>query len=189
MILLTWGGMSIGIWTTSVEETTYPEIRIPIVDYRIPLTFLKPQVETVAMITEVDPVMFLPGIVNLFMVGFFLAGFSAWCSSWDRFRWRTLGIVAAFYFAGAMLKILGMASETWSWVIRLSFFGLYEPASSIELNQSAPGAAWRFAEFSEASGLTGGGPLVNLLILFAMGAFFYIWGARIFAKRDLPAPV
>lgn len=188
LILLTWAGMSFGIWTTSVEETTYPEFRVPIIDYRIPLTFLKPQVKTVAMITEVNPVMFLPGIVNLLLVGFFLAGFSAWCSSWDRYRWRTLGIVAAFYFVSAMLKILGMASETWAWVIRLSFFGLYEPASSIELHESQPGAVWWFGEYSDAE-LIGYGPMTHYVVLFGLGIFFYLLGAWIFKKRDLPAPV
>ena len=189
LILLTWTGMSIGIWTTSVEETTYPEFRVPLLDIRIPLTFLRPQVETVAMVTEVDPIMFLPGVINLFFVGFFLAGFAAWCSSWDRYRWRTLGIVAAVYFAGAMLKILGMAVEEYKWTIYTSFFGYYEPASSIELSQSQQGAAWWLGQYDEVGELVGIGPMTNYLILFGFGVLFYVWGSRIFTKRDLPAPV
>lgn len=186
---LTWAGMSFGIWTTSVEETTYPEFRVPLLDYRIPLTFLKPQVETVAMHSEVNPMMFFPGIVNLLMVGFFLGGFAAWCSSWDRYRWRTLGVVAAFYFASAMLKILGMASESYNWVTHFTFFGFYEPASSIELGQSQPEAVWWFGDYDTAGNLVGTGPLANYLILFVLGVFFYWIGARVFEKRDLPAPV
>ena len=189
LVLLTWAGMSIGIWTTSVEESTYPEFRVPLIDIRIPLTFLKPQVETVAMVTEVNPLMFLPGIVNLFFVGFFLAGFAAWCSSWDRYRWRTLGVVAACYFAGAMLKILGMAVERYKWVIHGSFFGYYDPASAIELGQSQPDAIWWLGQYGQSGELVGVGPLGDFLILFGLGVLFYAWGERIFSRRDLPAPV
>ena len=58
LILLAWASMSLGIWTTSVEESTYPEIRIPIIDYRIPLSFLAPQTQTIAMASEVNPFLF-----------------------------------------------------------------------------------------------------------------------------------
>jgi ABC-2 type transport system permease protein len=189
LCLITWAGMSLGIWTTSVDESTYPEFRVPLVDIRIPLTFLKPKVETVAMVTEVNPLMFLPGVINLFFVGFFLAGFAAWCSSWDRYRWRTLGIVAAFYFLGAMLKILGMAVERYHWTIYCSFFGYYDPAAAVELCQSQPGALGWLGQYGPAGKLIGIGPLGDNLLLLGVGVVLFLWGARIFAKRDLPAPV
>ena len=106
-----WLGMSLGIWFCSVEESTYPELRIPIADYRIPLRFLPPKTETIAMATEVNPISFLPGIMNLFCLGFCFSGFSAFCSSWDRYRWRTLGIVATVFFINAGMKVMGMGSE------------------------------------------------------------------------------
>lgn len=189
LVLVAWAGMSIGIWTTSVEESTFPEFRVPIIDMRIPLTFLKPQVETVAMVTEVNPLMFLPGVINLFFVGFFLAGFAAWCSSWDRYRWRTLGIVAAFYFANAMVKILGMAVERFKWMVHCSFFGYYDPASTIEISQANPIAIWWLGQYGKSGELDGIGPLANCIVLFGFGIWFYVWGARIFHRRDLPAPV
>ena len=188
LIALTWLGMACGIWTTSVEETSFPVFRVPLANYEIPLTFLKPKVETIAMKSEVNPLMFLPGVVNLLLVGFFLAGFAAWCSSWDRYRWRTLGIVGVFYFAGAMLKILGMASETYRWAKHMSFFGLYSPAQSIELSQSNPEAVWWLGKYDSAGEFVELGPLANCLVLFVLGVIFYVLGARVFAKRDLPAP-
>ncbi len=189
LVLLAWLGMSLGIFTTSVEESTYPEIRIPIIDYRIPLSFLTPQRETIAMATEVNPILFLPGLVNLFCLAFFFGGFAAFCSACDRYRWRTLGIVIAFYFANAGLKLLGMASEKLHWVINLTVFGFYEPASSIERAQREAWSPFWLLNYDTQGTVTGTGTLLNWLILFGLGIVFYAWGCRVFIRRDLPAPM
>ncbi len=188
LMLLVLAGMSLGIWSTSVEESTYPEIRVPLVGYRIPLTFLEPQRETIAMASQVNPIQFLPGILNLFCLGIFLAGFSAFCSSWDRYRWRTLGIVVVFYFANAMLKLGGLASESFAWMGYFTIFGLYEPATSIELADLEPGHEWFFYRFDEV-GYLELAPMGNNIVLLILGLLCFWWGARIFVKRDLPAPV
>ena len=187
LVLLAWIGMAIGIWTTSVEETTYPVLRFPF-GFHIPLTFAPPTVESVAMSSEVNPLQFFPGIANLFFLGFFLCGFSAWCSSWDRYRWRTLGIIGGFYMVGAMLKIGGMSSPDFAWMGKLSFFLFYEPASSIQLAEDSPMAFWSWLLFEDGQWV-GLGPLTNCLALFLLGLVFYVWGDRTFEKRDLPAPI
>lgn len=189
LILLAWGGMTLGIWTTSVEESTYPEIRIPIIDYRIPLSFLAPQTQTIAMASEVNPLLFLPGLMNLFCLAFFFAGFAAFCSACDRYRWRTLGIVVAFYFANAGIKLLGMASETFSWLAHCSVFGFYSPASAIERTQRDVWSPFWVFEYDAEGNVVGGGTLLNCLVLFALGILFYFWGCHVFKRRDLPAPV
>lgn len=189
LILIAWFGMSLGIWSTSVEETTYPEIRIPIVDYRIPLSFLKPQKETIAMASEVNPIQFLPGIVNLFCLSFCLAGFGAFCSACDRYRWRTLGIVAAFFFANAGLKILGMGSERLAWVKNWSVFGFYHPAASIERAFNNPSTPFWIFSYDESGAIHGLGEMTNFILLILCGVGFYYAGLRIFEKRDLPAPM
>ena len=189
LVLLAWGGMSLGIWTTSVEESTYPEIRIPIIDYRIPLSFLAPQTETVAMASRVNPILYLPGLVNLFCLGFFFGGFAAFCSACDRYRWRTLGIVIAFYFANAGLKLLAMASETFSWLTHLTVFGFYSPASAIERTQREPWSPFWIFVYDPEGNIAGAGSLLNCLVLFALGMLFYVWGRHVFRHRDLPAPV
>ncbi|MEM9941712.1 MAG: ABC transporter permease subunit [Planctomycetota bacterium] len=189
MVALAWFGMSMGIWTTSVEETTYPELRIPIFDYRIPLTFLAPQVNTIAMSSQVSPIAFLPGVANLFCVAFCFAGFAALCSAMDRYRWRTIGIVAAFFFGNAGLKILGMGSEKLSWVENCTLFGLYHPASAIERAQSQPGSWYWIFEYNNSMEIQGLGGLPHCLILLAIGISLYWIGLIIFEKRDLPAPM
>lgn len=186
LVFVTWLFMAIGIWTTSVEETSYMELDFGVT--QVPLTFAEPVVETVAMSDRVNPLMFLPGVVNLFSLCFMLGGFSAWCSSVDRFRWRTLGIVAGFYFLQGGMKVLAMASETWSWLRFISVFGYYGPANSVEASQQS---VWRCFELfrTGSQGQFLPGPLLNNTVLLALGILFYLWGGYIFRKRDLPAPI
>jgi ABC-2 type transport system permease protein len=189
LVLLAWLGMSLGIWTTSVVETTYPELRVPIADYRIPLRFLAPQTATIAMASVVNPVSFLPGLVNLFCLGVFFGGFAAMCSAVDRYRWRTLGIVIGFYFANAGLKLLGMASEKLTWVTHVTVFGFYSPASAIEQAQQNPWSPWWIWERNLAGETVGTGSLFNCILLLGLGCLFYVIGCRVFSQRDLPAPM
>jgi len=187
--LLIWIGMSMGVWTTSVEESTYPELRVPLTDIKFPITFFGVQKETIAMATRVNPFQFFPGVLNLFCLGFFLAGLAALFSSWDRYRWRTLGIIIGIYFVSAMLKILATASVAFRWTQFLTFFSLYEPSLSIEIAHGNPGHQWLLMRYSEAGEIIGLGPAGMDLLLFALGLCFYICGLVIFKRRDLPAPI
>jgi ABC-2 type transport system permease protein len=189
LMLLCWFAMAAGIWTSSVEETTYPVLKIPIVDYPIPLTFLPEKTELVEMSAEVDPIMFLPGIVNLFFLGWFLAGFAAMLSAFDRFRWRTLGLVSAFYFSNAGIKILGMSSAKLAWVKQLSIFGFYSPASVIQRTQTDPLSLLHFFKYSDEGQIQGTALLGSCLVLFVTGLICYVVGLRRFETRDLPAPM
>jgi ABC-2 type transport system permease protein len=186
LVFITWLFMAVGIWTTSVEETSYMELNLGIT--QVPLTFAEPVTETIAMSSKVNPLLFLPGVVNLFSLCFFLGGFSAWCSSMDRFRWRTLGIVAAFYFLQGGMKVLAMASESLSWIRFVTVFGYYGPANSIEAAQRS--FLNCFALFKVGTqGQLMPAPLLNNLLLLSLGALLYVWGSRIFKSRDLPAPI
>jgi len=186
LVAITWLSMAIGIWTTNVKETTYATMWLGVVE--VPMTFTEPKVETIAMSDRVNPMLFAPGLVNLLTFGILLGGFSAWCSSWDRFRWRTLGVVAGFYFLQGGMKIIALASETLSWVRYGTVFGFYSPASSIE---STSKDAWScLALLRESSkGEMLPGPVLNNLVLLLLGVGLYWWGSRVFSKRDLPAPI
>ncbi|MCH2181886.1 MAG: ABC transporter permease subunit [Mariniblastus sp.] len=185
--LLVWMGMSIGIMTTSVEETTYPEILVPLTDYRIPLTFLGAQTEVVAMDSRVSPLQFFPGIVNLFSFVFFMSCLAAFCSSWDRYRWRTLGLVIGLYLLNAMVELLSLSSETFAWLGFFNFFGYYAPAPAIQLAESGPSALFQWVVVGQ-KGLDAG-PLAQNLILFGLGLILLVWGGYKFNRRDLPAPL
>lgn len=189
LMLLCWLAMAIGIWTSSVEESTYRELRVPIIDYRIPLTFLPPQIERIQMSDEVNPLMFVPGIVNLWFLGWFLAGFAAMLSAFDRFRWRTLGLVAAFYFSNAGMKILGMSSKKLAWVEQLSIFGFYSPASVVQRTQADPFSLLHFFKYNAEGQIHGTALLGSAIVLFTAGLICYFIGLRRFETRDLPAPM
>ena len=189
LVAICWIGMALGIWMTSVEESTYPEIRIPIADYRIPLSFLPPSKETIAMATVVNPLAFLPGVANLFCLGFCMSGFAAFCSSMDRYRWRTLGVVAVFFFANAGAKIVGMGSERLGWVEHIGVFGLYSPAGAIELSQHDPWSVFYLVKYSADGTFEGLGLMGHCGLLLLIGMALYWVGLKNFVQRDLPAPM
>ncbi len=183
LVLMAWLGMAVGVWTTFVEETHYPDI------FGFPLTFAEPIKTEVAMASEVSPWMFVPGLVNLFALGFFLAGASAMVSAFDSFRWRTLGIMSAFYFASAGIKILGMSLEESRWVTMLSIFGFYSPAHAIAVTEDNWANQWTLFQYDDAGAVLQCGPLLNNLVLLTLGATAYWIGTRRFRRRDLPAPM
>ena len=186
LVGVTWLFMAVGVWNTSVEETSYMELNLGLT--HVPLTFAEPVTETIAMADRVNPVNFLPGVINLFTLCFFLGGFSAWCSSFDRFRWRTLGIIAGFYFLQGGMKVLALASEAWSWIRFVTVFGYYSPSNAVEMGQVNLLDCFAFFKYG-AQGRFMPAPLLNNLVLLTLGIIFYWWGSRIFRKRDLPAPI
>jgi len=188
LALGTWLGMYGGVETATVDITTSPYIKIPFTGTEIPLPFLEGQVETVAMRDLVDCRVFWPGVVNLFAFGFFLAGVTAFCSSWDRYRWRTIGIVSGLYIVMALIKVLSMSVRGLSWTGWFTFFSLYEPEVDIAMIEKDSAAAYQLAIFVEGN-FVGLGPFGNNLCLMFFGAAFWILGLVIFQKRDLPAPI
>lgn len=187
--LIVWIGMSIGIHTTDIEESTYPELRIPLVDYSIPLTMLGPKTETIEMIDKVKPIQFLPGIANMFCFGFFIICYCMMFSSWDRFRWRTLGIVVGVYFIGGLIKVASMATEKLAWMKFFTFYTMYEPALCIETADNHPPQLWNWLRYSADDQLVGLGPLGMNLLLIVLGLICIWVGLRAFRNRDLPAPL
>ena len=187
--LIVWMGMSIGIYTTDIEESTYPELNIPLINYSIPITFVGPETETVAMIDKIKPPQFLPGIINMFCFGFFIVCYSMMFSAWDRFRWRTLGIVVGIYFVGGLVKVASMATEKLSWLKFFTFYTLYEPALCIETVEKRPESTWHLLRYSSESELLGLGPAGMNLLLLLLGTACFLVGMRAFRNRDLPAPL
>lgn len=189
LVLIVWLSMSISVWTTPLEETTYPTIVEPFTGSRIPLKMLAPKVETFLLSDKVDPSMYGIGIANLFFFGFFLIAQAMMFSSWDRFRWRTLGILAGIYIVQAMIKVGAMASETFSWLKWLTYFTLYEPSLLIEITDSHVERTYWLGRYSELDELTGLGSLGGNLVLLLLGALCLLIGALVFKRRDLPAPL
>jgi ABC-2 type transport system permease protein len=188
LCLLVWLGIWIGVQLTSVEETVPPPtIRIPLVNIEIPLEVGEPEKVRLQMKDEIDCSVFFPSTVNLFAFGFFLLGISTLVSSWDRYRWRTIGVVITFYVFQIVLFGLGKAAESLSWLTHITFFDLYrpQPIAKIAITEGQA-AAWSLLPVEQGTWL---GPLGFTVGLLAMGFVAYTAAIVIFSRRDLPAPL
>lgn len=191
LVFVLWFGMWLAIQMTNVKVV--PETTDAWQQSLGPLSFLMPQPE-VELIEEpmsqhVSASVFFPGLANLFFLGCFIASLAALFSSYDRFRWRTLGLVVTVYMLAAMIKILGMSSETFAWAQWLTFFSLYEPELSIKLFQADPSAFWQLMRYDESGQWEGFGQLMHNLILVGAATVGFVWAYQVFKRRDIPAPL
>ena len=186
----TWCGTWTGIQTNSVtERVPPPKLKVPALGFEIPLSFGEREKIEVPMRERVDPKNFIPGAVNLFSLGFALAGLSTLASSLDRYRWRTIGIVSACYVVMLICKILGLAIPGLSWLKQLSLFTAYEPQKFIAIAVNDPAQTWNIALYDQSGRYLEPGPLGYNLILLGIGAASYLAAGAFFHRRDLPAPL
>ncbi|MEX2112196.1 MAG: ABC transporter permease subunit [Pirellulales bacterium] len=121
---------------------------------------------------RVWPAMYVPPTINVFGLGFAMAGVAALVSSLDRYRSRTIGIMGAFYAVAVLLKVIARMAPEWEAVGYASIFWPFEPQRMIANNADA----WRLLiEYNT--------PLI------LVGMLCYVAGAVIFCRRDLPAPL
>ncbi|QEG41578.1 ABC transporter permease subunit [Roseimaritima ulvae] len=187
LVLLVWLGMWIGIQVTQFEETIPPPtFRVPLLNIDIPLTQGEPETVTVWMSERVDAGCFAASIVSLFAFGFFLLGLSTLMSSWDRYRWRTIGVVIAFYVLQTVMFTLSKAAEPLAWLERFTFQTLYRPQqlTMMTLKEDGPGV-WRLLPVEGELW----GPMMYPLILVLLGSAAFAAAIWIFRRRDLPAPL
>ena len=148
---------------------------------------LEPEMISVPMSEKVDPLVFSVASFNLFSVGVFLAGLATLMSSWDRYRWRTIGLLVGFVVVQMVFKVISLASEPLRWLGRLTFWSAYEPERFVNLAVRWPEQAWSWTP-PESSDLLAG-PLAYNALLIGMGIVCFLAAARIFRQRDLPAPL
>jgi ABC-2 type transport system permease protein len=190
LCLATWAGTAAGVYTATVrEDAPPPAITVPLLGYRIPVPFTTPEKIEVPMREKVEIEHFLPGAVNLFCLGVALAGVSTLVSAFDRYRWRTIGIVVSLYIVHLVLKILGQAFEEVGWMQDLSLFTAYEPQKFISIAAHDPANTWALALYNSQNQYTELGPLGYNLVLLGVGAAGYLAAGIVFHKRDLPAPL
>ena len=121
---------------------------------------------------KVNPLQFLPPALNVFGLMVCMSGLAAGVSACDSYRWRTIGILCAFYITSLLTKLVGRLSETLNWAGYLSVFNAYEP-------QQLVGGEW--SDWQLLLQYNG--------ILIGIGITSYVIGGYIFSKRELPAPL
>jgi len=188
LCLLLWAGMVVGIELTSITETVPPpSIRVPFLGFELPLTNDPPTKVTFPMSDRVDPQTFTASVFHLFAFGFFLLGLSSCFSSFDRYRWRTIGGVMTVYVIQLVMYGLGKAAESLGWLQSMAFFNCYRPQKMTTLIRD--GDLW--SPWSLTVPIEEGmyPPMFYPGVLLLMGAAFYAVAAIRFQQRDLPAPL
>ncbi|MCB9936840.1 MAG: ABC transporter permease subunit [Planctomycetaceae bacterium] len=188
-----WFGTWCGIHTMSAKQMIQPgfdlPIPLPFLGSRISIPFAEPETVYVPMVDLVDASLFIPASVNLCMFGLMLAGFSTLMSSWDRYRWRTIGIVVGIYMLQIVFKLFGMSADELVWLKYLSAFTAYEPESLVQIAHQLPEFTWSFTLRNTDGSWRGYGPMSFHAILASIGVISYLLALRIFSRRDLPAPL
>lgn len=115
---------------------------------------------------------FLPGVANQFALIFFLSAASTLVSSFDNYRWRTIGIMGAFYMVQMVIKIVARSSPQFDWLRAFTCLGAFEPHILIMNPDRALSLLARYA-----------GTLLSL------GVLCYVLAGVVFSRRDLPAPL
>ena len=137
----------------------------------------------------VDPMVLLPATLNYLSLGVFLVGLTTMLSSWDRYRWRTIGLSVGFYVVQQILELIGLAVEHLQWVKTLTFFSAYEPIRFVSESLRYPARRWAFFIVDDGGAWNGLGPLGLDAVLIGLGAIGIIAATLIFCRRDLPAPL
>jgi ABC-2 type transport system permease protein len=190
LCILTWVGTTAGIYTTTVtEDKPSPTLRVPMLGISVPLSLGKAEKIKVPMRERTEPGFFVAGAMNLFCFGVALAGFSTLVSAFDRYRWRTIGIVVSAYALSLILKLFGQAIDEIAWVQTLSLFTAYEPQKFISIAVHDPSHAWSLVLRNAQGAVVELGPLGYYLVLLGIGAVSYMLAGIVFHRRDLPAPL
>lgn len=192
LTLVAWLGTTTGVATTFVKETP-PAMSLPIpipgMNLNLPLAFGEREPRLVPMREKVDPIVFLPGVVNLAALGVLLAGLATLVSACDRYRWRTIGIMAGVYISQAILKVIALAADGWDWLANFTFFTYFEPERLVAVAVRQPEQSWSFLLYNAAGTLVDLGPLGYDAVLLTIGFTAYLAAMVIFCRRDLPAPI
>jgi ABC-2 type transport system permease protein len=129
-------------------------------------------VATISLGEPVDWTVFIPGALNIFAMMFFLSGMSTMLSSFDNYRWRTIGLLGAFYVVQLVLKVVGRLIERFSWLQYCTFATAVEPQALVIDAQQSWALSCRYDG-----------------VLIGVGLLCYAVAATIFSQRDLPAPL
>ena len=139
---------------------------------------------SVTLDEPVSAQVFLPAALNLCAITIFLAGLTTMVSSADQYRWRTIGLVGAFYAIELVIKVVARAAKGFEWMNYLTFFTPFEPQFIIS-RQSSAWSLW----YATADGSWQLGGLGYDSVLVGLGLICYAIAALIFSYRDIPAPL
>jgi ABC-2 type transport system permease protein len=190
LALAAWLGIYTGLCLHAVKTSAPASAwTVPWLGLELPNPLAAAEPESVPLQQIVDAAVFAPAALNLFALGFFLAGLTTLLSACDRYRWRTIGLAAGFYVVEVLIKVLSVATDRLSGLSRLTVFSAYEPQRMVSWAVHQPDQAWNVWLPGAAGRGLAWGPLGYDLILLGLGTAAYIAAGWVFQRRDLPAPL
>ena len=184
-----YSGTHVGINSANVKvKVNASRWRSPF-GFQLPGAEAEEEVKLIPMTTYVKPHVFRAAAVNYACFGIFLAGVTTALSACDRYRWRTISLVVSFYVFQTILELTGMAVDGFRWLLRLTFFSIYEPVAFSTRASKDPATSWRFFSEDSKGYLPDLGPLGYDAILLGLGLAGIAIGVLVFRRRDLPAPL
>ena len=186
---LAWLGMVVSVHLNTVQEVIKPPtLEIPFVPLEIPLSPAEPTIVEKPMSDFVDVMDFLPALTIIFAMGVFVAGFSSMISSFDRYRWRAVGIAVGFVILQQTMRILAISKPEFNYLLNFTFFNPFDPEGLVNVFNEDYEQYWQFWQYGmqgtiRLSGLGCHG------ILLGFGLLCYLIGSWRFSRRDLPAPI
>jgi ABC-2 type transport system permease protein len=190
LAVLTWCGTWSGIQTAQVTEPAPNKtITVPLLNWQFSSPFASTEKIKVPMHERVNARDFAPGAVNLFCLGVCVAGVTTLASACDRYRWRTIGIISAWFVSQMIFKVLSRAFDSTRFLEWLTIFSAYEPQRLIYIAVSSPAynLAFQLPPADSQPAMTG--PLTYYITLLTIGAVGYLAAGVVFHRRDLPAPL
>ncbi|MGY8768491.1 MAG: hypothetical protein ACKVH8_08705 [Pirellulales bacterium] len=186
-----WAGIYVGVETTTVKIEKKPvTLQLPLFNINIPLPFTTDDdsPDRAPLSDFVDVGIYVPSALNLMGLGLFFAGVTTLMSSWDRYRWRTIGIVSGFLIIQMILRVLSLSIEGQEWLAYFTILSWYEPEVLATFAVHEPDSLWCFLFENQAGEpVYGAWSYLGWLLLGSVasyGAAFWL-----FKSRDLPAPI
>lgn len=189
LTMVTWSGVLTGIHTTQVKESRMARIEVPGLPIAIPNPFGEREEFRTPLREKTDIRYFTTACINLGALGLCFAGIATALSAFDRYRWRTLGLVIGLIVVQMMLRLLAAGAESFAWVGWFTVFTLYQPESAVMVAQNSPELTWSLLIEDPMRPQAQWGPLAATAWLAAFALLGYTLAVWRFLTRDLPAPL
>ena len=187
-------GIYLGIQTNSTPVSSTGVIRLPIFNFSVNNPFSQASTKLVPLSDLVLASVYVVPTLNLFALGFMLLGLSVMVSSFDQYRWRTIGIVIGVYVLQLLLFILSKSTPRMGLFKPFSFLSAYQPDWIVQTVHHSPALAWSWwivplaTSPGDAASQAHLGPMFYVSSLLGLGCICYTVGYFRFKSRDLPAP-
>jgi len=189
LCLLIYAGLYLGIHTNSTPVSSSSKLTLPWLEWTMSNPWGTKQLRQTPLSELVDPKEFIAATMNLFSLGLAVLGIAVMASSFDHYRWRSIGITISVYVLSLLLFILSKSTPSMAIFKPLTFLSAYQPAWMIQQIHNHPERQWNWSNNLHASSWQESiGPMGYIAILVTLGLAAYCIAFWRFTRRDLPAP-